>query len=344
MSAEEVRDPDVGKFRGFGRPRETPHYEVSVDPTMQRMAIVLNAEMEARRLGTEAEMNTPENREKAAKMVEAKLAEKRRAWGRRVGATPLDGFKGIYDSAEDRELRVYTRTYDLKHKFWGIKPVGMTIWDFWDVHDPEVKRYHDANQETPASPEASLAPLPQTDSSQRIKASGKPKRRQESSKSTPTNGVRKSTKPSPKVNKNTRKSLADKLDSELTDQRQETPKAAPVSGRTTRKRIADPTSNAQQRPLEDMGSAPSTLPRGRPSVKAKAAAKEDSLLPKRSRGRPPVKREPTERPPNQRKTPAVKGDARITKPTKKERPPPSPPSVHKMRTRRQGPAELLQLP
>ena len=344
MSAEGFMDPGVGKFRGFGRPWETSPDEVSDDPTMQRMILEINADMEARRL---REINTPEGRKKAAEKAEAELAERQRSWGMRCCALPLHGFKGIHDSAKDKEIKVYTRTYDLKHKFWGIKPVGMTIWEFWDIHDPEVNRYYDANQETPGSPETSTATPPPIDSPQRTKAAVKQRPRQASSNINTTNKVRKSTMLSPKVNKKSRKSLADKLDSGhsgLEHQMREVPMAVHASGRTTRKMLADAASSTQQQATINEGSAPSKLPQRRPTSKAKVAAKDDALLSKRSRGRPPTKRKLTGGARNENKTPAVKGNVRVTKSQQTERRRPSAPSTHKMRTRGKGPAEPLQLP
>ena len=292
-------------------------------------------------------MNTPEGRKKAAKEAEAELAEKRRSWGTRAWALPMDGFVGITDSARDKELKIYTRTYDLKHKFWGIKPVGMAIWDFWDIFDPEVKRYYDANQETPASPEASTVAPPPTDSPQHIKVTTKPRRRQASLNINSTNRVKKSTIQSPRVNKNTQKSLAHNIDAghpALEAQIREVPIVTPVSDRTTRKRTAETVANAQQHATEGRSSAPSKPRRGRPPAKAKTPAKGDTLPPKRPRGRPPVKTKPTEGPPKPKKTPAVKGNARVTKPPQTERRRPPVPSTHKMRTRGKGPAERLQIP
>ncbi len=329
MSAGQALDSDLGPFGRFGYPSERPQNTAPWDPEMARSMAATNAHIEAQRLRRETEMNTPENSKIAAEAAEAELAEKRRAWGTRVGATPLDGFEGIYDSAEDRELRVYTRTYDLKHKFWGIKPVGMTICDFWDIYDPEVKRHHDANQETPANPETSLAALPPTNSPQSTKSTSKPRRSQKSSNINPTHRIRKSTKPLPKANQNPRKSLAHKIDSGnsgLRGQMGEVKETAHASGRSTRNKGAVTASGPDEK-----------------SVKGKSTKKETPSQPlKRLRGRPPVKEKSTDRPSKQKKIPVVKGNARITKPSQKE-PRPSAPSTHKMRTRRAGPAEPLQL-
>ena len=333
MSAEEVVGSGVGRFRGFGHSHETQPDEVSNDPTLKRMILEINANTEAQRLRTEAEMDTPENRREAAKVAAAELAKKRRGWESRAWALPFDGFKGIPDSAEDRELRIYTRTYDHKHKFWGVKPVGMAIWDFWNIYDPEVTRYDDANQETPATPETSMPAISQTDSTQRIKSTPKPRRRQKTPNINPTHRARKSTTPPSKVNKNTRKSLAHKIDSgnsELGYQIRGVDVAVRASGRPARTKAAVTAPGPEQK-----------------SAKAKPAVRENTSSqvsqPKRPRGRPPTKGKSTERPSNQKKTPLAKGSARVTKSSQKE-PRPSAPSTHKMRTRRAGPAEPLQLP
>lgn len=331
-------DPGVGKFRGFGHPRESPHYEVSVDPTLQRM---LNADIEAKRLRTETEVHTPGGREKAAKEAEAELAEKRRAWGTRVCAEPLDGFIGIYDSAKDKELRVYTRTYDLQHKFWGVKPVGMAIWDFWDIYDPEVKRYHDANQETPASLEPSTSVPPPEVPATRTKVAMKPERRQKTPDINPTHRVRKSTAESPKVNKKTRKPLAHNVGSghpNLDDQMRQMTGTDSVSGRSARNKKGTTASGAQQAATKDGDSVLSKRPRGRPPIKEKLAKRS----PKQKKT-PAVKGKLVEKLPRQKRTPAVKGNSRVTKSSQTKRRP-SAPSTHKMRTRGEGPAELLQLP
>lgn len=328
MSAERALDSSPGHFGRFGDPREPPKNTAPWNPEMARSMVAMNAHIEAQRLEREAEMNTPEGRRKAAEAAEAELAEKRRAWGARVGATPLDGFVGIYDSAKDREIKVYTRTYDLKHKFWGVKPLGMTIEDFWNINDPEVKRYYDANQETPATAKPSTVAPPSANSPQRTKSLAKPKRRQKSSSINPTHRVTKST--SPKVDNSTRKSLAHKIDAgdlALEDQVRDVKGAVRTRGRPTRKKAAVTVSDVQQKSAK-----------AKPTVLDKIPSQ-----PKRPRGRPPDRGEPSGRPSNQKKTPAIKGDARVTKSAQKESRH-SAPSTHKMRTRRSGPAEALQLP
>ena len=330
MEVEQDADARRHQLGRFGYPPENPEDVVPMSSEMRTGLAAFNAHIEAQRLSKQAEMDTPEGRKEAAKVAAAELAEKRRRWGTRVGATPLDGFVGIYDSAEDKEIKVYTRTYDLKHKFWGIKPVGMTIWDFWDIHDPEVKRYHDANQETPASSETlAVAPAPMH-SSQCTKSTAKSTRRQRSPNINPTRRVRKSTTPPSKVSKNTRKSLAHKIDSgksELEAQVREVEGAVRASGRPARNKADVMASGPEQK-----------------SAKAKSAAQDNTLSQlKRPRGRPPTKGKSTHRPSNQKKAPLVKGNARVTKSSQKESRP-SAPSTHKMRTRRAGPAEPLQLP
>ena len=310
----------------IGHPPKVPENQVPLNPELKKGMAAINAHVEARRARSEAKLETPEGRKKAA---EAELAEKRRAWGARAWAMPLDGFKGIYGATEDTEMKVYTRTYDLKHKFWGIKPIGMTIDEFWDMYDPEVKRFDDANQETPANPETSLAALSPTTSPQSTKSTSKPRTSQKSSNINPTHRIRKSTKPLPKANQNPRKSLAHKIDSGnsgLGGQMREVKETAHAGGRSTRNKGAVTASGPDEN-----------------SIEGKSTIKETPSQPlKRLRGRPPVKGKSTDRPSKQKKIPVVKGNARITKSSQKE-PRPSAPSTHKMRTRRAGPAEPLQL-
>lgn len=327
MDADRAVSSSSNLFGRFGYPLEPPQNTIPCDPAMAKAIAATNAHIETQKSKREAEMNTPENRILAAKEAEAELARKRRAWGNRAWALPLDGFKGIRDSAEDKELQIYTRTYDGKHKFWGVKPVGMTIWDFWIIHDPEVKRYHDANQETPATPEPSTVTPPPTTRPQHTKPLPKSRRHQKASGINPTHRVTKSTMP--KVNNNTRKSLAHKIDAGdlgLDDQVRDVKGVVRPRGRPTRNKAAVTVSGVQQE-----------------SAKAKSTVQDKiSPQPKRPRGRPPTKEKSTGRP-SDRKTPAVKGTARVTKSSQKE-PRASAPSTHKMRTRRSGPAESLQLP
>lgn len=328
MSTEQAVEPSPSLFGRFGYPREPLQNTAPWSPEMARSMAATTAHIEAQRLEREAETNTPEGRQKEAEAAEAELAEKRQAWEARAWALPLDGFRGIHDSAEDKEIKVYTRTYDLKHKFWGVKPAGMTIWDFWDIHDPEVKRYYDANQETPASPKPSKVAQPPTNPRQRTKPLAKSKMRQKSSNINPTDRVTKST--TPKVIKSTPKSLAHKIDagdSALEDQVRDVKGAVRTRGRPTRNKPAETVSGVQQKSAK-----------ANPTVQDKI-----SPQPKRPRGRPPTKDKSTGKSSNQKKILAVKGDARVTKSSQTQSRP-SAPSTHKMRTRRSGPAESLQLP
>ena len=349
MSAEEVVNSGVSQFRGFGHPRESAPYEVSVDPTMQRMLAEVSAGMEAEKVRKEAEMDTPEGRKKAA---EAELAEKERKksnWATRVVMDRKNGWKPIWGTVEDEELRIYTLLDTGEHRFWGTKPTGMGIYEFWDRYDPEVRRYEDRQQETPVNPDAPAGPLigepqrtprppdkaatepkrrpgtsmvappPPTEPVQRKKVTTKPGRPQKTPDLNPTHRVRKSTTESttesPEVNRKTRKSLTDKLVAGhrgVEDQTQEVSGTARARGRPTRNKAAVTASSARQETTSE-----AKRPRGRPATKEKRA------------GKPPSQEE---------KSPAVKGNARVTK-----APRPPAPSTHTMRTRRAGPAEPLRL-
>lgn len=345
-------DQGSAPFGRFGYPSERPETWVPMTPEMEKIMLATNAHIEAERAKAEAAMNTLQGRKKAA---EAKLAEKKRKesnWLSRVIYDRGDGWKPIWGTAKDEELRIYTIVDSGEHRFWGIKPIGMGIDDFWEKYDPEVKRYEDRQQETPVNPDAPVGNLIGEPSRSLLpykKAVVKPRKQQKPSEINSTHRVRKSTE-SQKVNKNTRRSLVDKVDAGQPGlgglvREVAVTATAHASGRTTRKSTAGTSSSAQQEKATKEGvSAPSKLPRGRPAAKAGVAAKDDtSSHPKRPRGRPAAKGRPIETPPKQKKTPAAKGNARVTKSSQTERRP-SAPSTHRMRTRREGPAELLQLP
>lgn len=344
MSAERAVDSGPGVFRGFGHPREQAQNTVPMNPEMKKGMAAVNAHIEAQRATAEAKLKTPEGRKKAA---EAELAEKKRKemdWFSRVIIDRGDGWKPIWGTAEDQELRIYTLAKGGEHRFWGIKPIGMGIYDFWDKYDPEIKRWEDRQQETPMNPDSPTGTLigePSRSLSSSKTAAAKPRKRQETLEINHTHRVRKSNKVSPKVNQNTRKSIADTLDARhlrLEDQVPEMTGTAPASGRSAQNKKAATASSAQQAATKDGDSVPSKRLRGRPPIKQKLA----KMSPKQKKA-PVVKEKLAEKSLKQKKTPAVKGNARVTKSSQTKRRP-SAPSTHKMRTRGKGPAELLQLP
>ena len=328
MDPDRAIGSNLDLIGNLGQPYESPKNTAPMSRELAESLAAMIASDNAQRLEEEAERNTPEGRKKAAKEAEAEILRRRRRWEGRACALPLDGFKGIPDSAEDRELQIYTRTYNHEHKFWGIKPVGMNIWDFWDIHDPEVTRADHANEETPATLELATATQPLNIQPQRNKSKAKSRRRQKSSNTKSTHKIIKST--TPKVNKDTRKSLAEKIDAEnprLEDQMRVVKGEVRPRGRPTRNRTAVAVSPAEEKTVKPKASVRQNVP---PQTK-------------RPRGRPPVNAKTTERGSDQKSTPVVQGKARITKSSRKNLQPPAP-SIHAMRTRKAGPAENLQLP
>ena len=339
---------------------------VPMDPETQRLEDKLDAERDIKRAREEAEMNTPENRQKA---FEAEMAERKRKkidfHGMRAIPRCLEeGWRHIRGDFTDEEIRVYTVDNE-RRRFWGIKPAGMGMYDFWEENDPEVGRYDDKIATTWASP---LVPPPVTSVNEnipviwagqglnpdvtprepsiatappRIKAVTKSRKRQKTSEVDSAHRVRKSTVKSSKLEKNTQKSLAHKINagsSGLDDHMREVPTTAHANDRSTLNKTDIKNSDAQQKSATgDEGSAFTKRRRGRPATKTKSVA-DDS---KRPRGRPPAKGRLPKKSPKQKKTPAVKGNVRVTKPSQTERRPA--PSTHKMRTRGKGPAEVLQL-
>ena len=339
---------------------------VPMDPAMQGLMDRIWAEEDEEKARKEAEMDTPENRQKAAE-AEAAERERKKFNFHVIRAPPRfmwEGWRHIRGEMLDEEIRVYTVNND-RRRFWGIKPVGMGMDEFWEQNDPEVGRYDDISAETWADP---LMPPPVTayDANMPViwagqglnpdlppkeppipketpptKATTKPKKTRKPSAENPTHRVTKSAMNSPKVNQRTRKSLASKIDaghSGLADQTREvTPGARPD---TTPKRARGRPATKGKFDVQDTIISALKRPRGRPSAKSKQAVNRQDV--KRPRGRPPAKEKAIETPLKQKKTPAVKGNARVTKSSQK-RTPPSAPSTHKMRTRGEGPAELLQL-
>lgn len=293
----------------------------------------------------EAQMNTPENIRSAREAKSAERAQEMHDfhYGRALPSHVMEGWELIRGNRANEEIRVYTRTYDWKHRFWGIKPIGMTMADFWERHDPEVTRHNDAQQESPLDPENPLGPLigePMKDLSLPPGHAAKPKKRQKTPEINSTHRVRKPTTNSSKVNKSTQKSLAHSArTSALVEQAREVPVIALANSRPARRKTAVPASGAQQEPATRgvvlTSSTSSTRPGDGSTASTRPVTKDQDKLPsKRPRGRPPAKGKP----PKQIKAPAVKGNARVTKGHS------SAPSTHKMRTRVEGPAELLQLP
>ena len=313
MSNERTFDSDPSMFGGSGNPNvtvtpwspETAGFEESTGSRKH---------WEAYRSRVEAQMDTPEGRKKDSEMKRAETREKEMNWAFRVILDRKNGWKPIWGSAKDEELRIYTLTKTGEHRFWGIKPIGMDIFDFWHKYDPEVKRYDDRQQETPVNPDAPVGRLigePPKNLTTK-EAAAKPVKRQKTPGVKSTRRVRKSTAPS----------------------------RTPGMNRTKGANMVS--ASQQKKATEYEGSA--KCPGEHPASKAKAATKDVTMPPKHPRGRPLVEKKPTGRLPKQKKMPAVKGNASVQKSPKADRPRPLAPSVHKMRTRGNGPAEFLRLP
>ena len=350
MSASQAVYSNFGLFGGSDYAREQSQNTVPCSPEMARSLEAMNAHIEAQRLQMEAEMDTPEGRKKAAEMKLAEIERKKSNWFSRVIHDRGNGWKPIWGTAEDQELRIYTLIDSGEHRFWGVKPIGMTIHDFWENYDPEVKRYEDRQQETPVNPDAPAGPLIGEPPRRSIpkRATAKPVKRSKTPELKSNKGVRKPKTPPRKPQQNTRKSLARMSDAghpELERQSREVPTKPHIVGRSTRTKIADTASSSQQKEAKkDESSVNFQQPRGNPNTKTKAVGKGDTVPSKRPRGRPPMERRSTERPPKQSKTPATKENAGVQKVRRAERLRPLAPSTHKMRTRAKGPAEPLRLP
>ena len=334
---------------------------------------LMDIEDDVERARKRLEMDTPENRQKTAEDRAAERERKKFAFHvtRALPRSIMEGWQLIREGREDEEVRVYTRTYDWKHRFWGIKPIGISMMEFWDRHDPDVLRHHDAQQECPLDPENPSGPLigePVKDLASTTEAVAKPRKQQKKTELNPTHKVRKSKAPSRKTNKkSTRKSLADETHAgplRLEDQIPKEPSAASnIDGPSQNEKISPPPtpqhgpapkdqdqlptqSRRQQRhPTRTADPVPATStpqtpkrPRGRPPKAHPATKNKDTSTPKRPRGRPPGKG---------KSTTTVQGNARVTKSSSSEKQKGRralAPSTHVMRTRGKGAAESLQLP
>lgn len=380
----------VHEYSGGGSLFKATKYEGSSDvfprdPEAQRVMDAMDAERDVEKARKEAGMDTPENRQKAAEAEEAERERKKIEFHlqRAIPRVVEEGWKHLRHELTDEEIRVYTTDYERK-RFWGIKPAGMGMYDFWEQNDPDVTRIQDNialtwanplfpppltrfNKNQPViwagrwvDPDTIFPHIPAAEAPPPPKAA-KSKRHQKTPELNPFHRVEKSTAPSPKTRrKKARMSSTDRNDagqSQLENPTLVEAKVAPASDGPSRSNGAIITSDIQQEPsAKDESSASPKRPRGRPATRKNLAPKDDTAsLPKRPRGRP-AKAKPA----------ATSGDASLPK-SPRGRPPgkgkpsavkgnariakpsqtkqrPSAPSNHKMRTRGKGTAELLQLP
>ena len=291
----------------------------NLDPMgLENLAAAADAGRLIERARKEAQVNTPQNHQKPTEAEEAERARKRlnfhalRAFPRFME----EGWKHLDSGSEDKELRVYTTDYSSR-TFWGIKPIGMGMMEFWEQNDPEVRRCEDNIAVTWANP---LVPPPVTTSDEEYPVlwagrgvnpdlipaeppiaeappptkTAKSRRQKKTPEVNPTHRVRKSRTPSPKTRKKgTRKSLADKTDAGHSRPEDPIPEEQITAPTTDEPSHSEPaaTSPAPQQhdpATKAVGPAPLKRPRGRPASKANPATKQnDASTPsKRTRGRP----------------------------------------------------------
>lgn len=349
-------------------------------PDTQKFVDAMDAEKDLQNTRKDAGTNTPENREKA---IEAEMAERERKKfdfhvQRAIPRCVEEGWKHLREEMTDQAIRVYTIDNE-RRRFWGIKPAGIGMYDFWEQNDPEVRRYDDKVAMTWADPLVAppfntwegntpvvwagqgvnpdaLAPEPDIAQVPPPTKAAKSRRRQKTPEVNPINRVRKSKSSSPKINKkNTRKSLASKVDADQLPKEQNL--APATDGPSQNDTAITPPKHLHKPATKDKDPAPLKPTQSRPSRKATAAPADPSPQPpKRPRGRPakpkpPPKdkatsspKRPRGRPPGKGKSTAVQGNARVTKASSQQKGRRAlAPSTHVMRTRGKGTAELLQL-
>ena len=324
-------------------------------------------------------LNAPKDRGKG---VETDMAERHRRKMdfhafRAIPRFVEEGWKHLQEEFADEEIRVYTIDNE-RRRFWGIKPAGIGMSDFWEQNDPEVERYHDIIAVTWADPliRPSYNPmggvmpvvwagrginpdlLPSNPPSAKASPPSKAKNSKRGQKSPDVNAthkVRKTPKPPPKSKKKTpQKFLADKLDaghSRSKDQMPDEQEEAPASQRTSRSKRTLITPNAPpESATSNKNPTPSKHPRRHAASEANPIPKNDiPPVPKRPRGRP-AKPKPASSnkdaslPKRPRGRPPGKAKGSAVKGNAGVTKPPPAPSNHKMRTRGKGAAKLMQLP
>ena len=292
---------------------------VPMDLETQRLMDAMDAHRDIERARKEAEMDTPENRQKAA---EAEVAERKRKKfdfhvSRAIPRFLWKGWKHLRDELVDEEIRVYTTDYR-QRRFWGIKSAGIGMHEFWELNDPEITRYDDNVAVTWEDP---LVPPPVTEYDKNMPViwagrgvnpdstpseplvleappptkAAKSRRRQKTPEPNPSQRVKKPKAPSRKTNKkSTRKSLADEAvagPSRLENQIPEEPTTAPATDGPSQNEKIQPPPTLQHEPApkdQNQRPTPSKRPRRQPPRNADPnSATSNPQAPTRPRGRPP---------------------------------------------------------
>ena len=244
-------------------------------------------------------LDDPEDRQKA------EAAEKERRWmdfhiHRAIPRALSEGWEHLRHDYTDVEIRVYTTNYK-RRRFWGIKPAGIGMFDFWEQVDPDVERYDDNVAITWANP---LVPPPITEYNKDISTIWAGQGRNPDSpppeiftaeafpptKATKSRRRQKTTKSSPKTKKKiTQKSLLDNKDtgsSMLQDQLSEVETASANAGPSRENPAVIPSKVQQPSAPQDEGRASSKRKRDHPASEVDSALVDHTLPPpKRPRNR-----------------------------------------------------------
>lgn len=320
----------------------SPFTMVPRDPGTQMLVDAMDAEEEIQRARKERELDTPENRQKAA---EAELAERERKkidfhFKRAIPRFLWKGWKHLRQELTDEEVRVYTTDYK-QRRFWGIKPAGIGMFEFWEINDPKITRYDDnvaVTWEDPLIPPPITAfdennpviwagrgvdpdltpPKPLVPEAPPPTKATTSRRRLKTPEINPAHRVRKSKTSSPKISKKgSRKALADERaaeNSRLEGHVLEERSVPPATDGPSQDNAAIPPTNPSHKPTtKTKDPAPLKPTQSRPSRKATAAPADPSPQPpKRPRGRPakpklPPKDKATSSPKRPRGRPPGKG-------------------------------------
>ena len=262
--------------------------------------------------------------------------------------------------ATTNDVRVYTKLKNGEYKYWGIRDDDMEIEDFWAKFDPDNTRYEDDNEENPMDPVPAQITSSTNNPSPRASVSPRPTRSQNTPQINAKHRVRKSATVTPQASKRTRKSLATKVSAGLAGLDKQVPEIQKTTSRSRRSAAHLATverSDAHAKGPKESDAATSTPTqalgkakgRGRPrnvqsGVPDSTNLNADVVTPSPAKRKPgrPAQTKPASKISAKQDRPAAESNAKITKPKQRTQRTLAP-SIHAMRTRAKGSANLSHL-
>ncbi|MCJ1449753.1 hypothetical protein MMC28_000081 [Mycoblastus sanguinarius] len=343
----------------------TPSPTGSPDPALEIIRANHEAYKNFKVVGSSLDNWSPERRriaqaeQGAAQIALSEKLERERPWAANTGPEP----GASYD-----DTRVYTHTKEGGYRYWGVREPGMSIQQFWAIHDPENSRNLVCSQVTEEKDTSISGGCSGQRPKTSIKTTAKSKRSQQKAGASSKYEIKKSTRPSLADKRNTRRSLAKEIENRhanvlslaQNNRDQVNSSKRPIQSRGSVKPPAakkPPNKIDSSKPTvylpqistqtsQQSRSRGSHVPRANPSSLAEKIQENvvtAPLLPrKRHQGRTSTKPKSARKASKEQKTQAVRGEPRVSK-ARKLIMQSSMPS-HPMRTRAKGPADELQLP